>query len=67
MIEKVNEIIDFPQDIVVPEEEYAEIVAAERAAAAQQLQQENAVEMAKASKSLQGEVDPNSVMAKAAG
>ncbi len=65
IIDEITEAIDFPQDTIVPEEEYAEIVAAERQAIAQQQQTENMIEGAKASKSLQGPVDENSVMAKA--
>ena len=65
LIEEITEAIDFPQDAMVSEDEFDEIVQAERQAVAQQQQQENAVEMAKASKSLQGPVDENSVLAKA--
>ena len=67
IIELQNEAIDFPQDAVVPEEEFNEIVQAERQAIAQQQQQENAIEMAKASKDVSGPVDENSLLARATG
>lgn len=67
LLGKVEEAFDFPQDVVVPKEEYDEIIAAENEAAAQQQQFENTMEAMKNSKNLQGPVDENSVMARVAG
>ncbi len=67
MAEKVEEAFDFPQDVVVPKEEYEAMVQAEIDANARQLQQENTIEAVKASKNLQGPVDEDSVVAKLAG
>jgi len=64
---KVEDAFDFPQDVIVPEDEYNEIVAAENEAAAAQQQFENTQEAIKNSKNLQGAVDETSVMAKAGG
>lgn len=61
----INEAFDFPQDAVVPEEEYQEIVLQERQAAIQAEQADQAIEAVKASKSLQGPVDETSVLAEA--
>ncbi|KKN04873.1 hypothetical protein LCGC14_1093010 [marine sediment metagenome] len=63
---KIEDAVNFPQDVIVPQEEYDEIVKAENAAALAQREQENAVEMMKASKNLQGPVDDTSVMAQVA-
>lgn len=66
----VNEALDFPQKNVVPKEEFDERVAAENAAAAEKEQALLGIEMAKASKSVSGPVDENSILAtvgKAAG
>lgn len=57
-----EDALNFPQDVIVPREEYDEIVAAQNQAAKAQQEQENAVEMMKASKSLQGPVDDTSLM-----
>ena len=63
IIDHVNEALDFPQDAVVPEDEWNEIVAAEREAAAQAIQTEQVIEGMKASKGIQGPVDESSVLA----
>jgi len=61
-MDKMLEAVDFPASEIVPEEEFNETVAALNEQRAQQLQQENAIEMMKASKNLQGPVDDTSVM-----
>lgn len=63
---KVEDALDFPQDVVIPEEEYDELIAADNEAKAQERQQLMAIEMAKASKDISGPVDENSVLAAAA-
>jgi len=67
IIELQNEAIDFPQEAVVPEEEWQKIVQSERQALAQQRQAELAIEMAKAAPSVSGEVNESSILAKVAG
>ena len=62
----INDALDFPQKNIVPKDEYEEKLAAANKAAADQQQQENAIEMMKASKSLQGPVDDTSVMSQVA-
>ena len=64
---KVEDALDFPQDVIVPEDEYNEINAAQNKLAADQQQFENSMEVLKNSKNVQGPVDENSVLAKAAG
>ncbi len=58
---------DFPQDALNTKDQYEEAKATLAQARAAQQQAENAVEMAKASKSLQGPVDETSVLAKVTG
>ncbi len=58
----IEEALDFPQDKVVPKDEYDERVAAEAEAKAKQQQFENQVDMAKAAKSVSGPVDETSVI-----
>lgn len=65
LADKIENALDFPQDVVVPKDEYDEINAAQAEAAAQQQNFENSVEMAKASKSVSGPVDETSVLANA--
>jgi hypothetical protein len=60
--DKMLEAVDFPASEIVPDDEYNEKIAALNEQRAKQLQQENAVEMMKASKNLQGPVDETSVM-----
>jgi len=67
LADKIENALDFPQDVVVPKDEYDEKVRAEAEAIAQQQQFENNVEMAKASKSISGKVEPDSVLATVAG
>lgn len=64
---KIDDAFGFPQDVVVPKEEYDERVKAQAEALAQQQQLGNAVEMAKASKDVSGAVDPKSILATVAG
>jgi hypothetical protein len=61
------EALDFAQKNIVPEEEYNAIVQAENEAAAEMQQQQMAIEAAKATPSVSGPVDENSILAKAAG
>lgn len=61
--EKIEEALDFPQDAIVSEEEYDNIVAAERQALAQQAQAELAIEAAKAAPAVSGPVDESSILA----
>ena len=63
---KVEDAVNFPQDVIVPKEEYDEIVAAENAAAAAQQQVDNSMEAMKNSSAIQGEVAPSSVLANVA-
>ena len=63
IIDKINEAVDFPQDAVVPEDEYEDILAAENAALIQQQQAQQALEMAKAAPSVSGPVDETSILA----
>jgi len=58
----INEANDFPQKNVVPKEEWEKMVEDDNAAAAQQLQTENAVELMKASKSLGAPIDETSIL-----
>lgn len=67
LAEKVESAFDFPEDTVVSKDDYDEAVAAENEAAANQQQFENSMEAVKNSKSIQGPVDEDSVMARAAG
>ena len=60
------EALDFSQRNIVPKEEYEAAVQADNEAAAAQQQEENAVEMMKASKNIQGPVDESSVMSSVA-
>ena len=64
---KIEDALDFPQDVVVPEDEWDEKVRVANEAAAQQQQQLMAIEMAKASKDVSGPVDETSVLATATG
>ncbi len=65
--QKINEALDFPQDSIVPKEEWEEQVAAANEAEAAQQRFENTIEGLKASKNIQGPVDDTSVLAGAAG
>lgn len=67
ILDHIDEATDFPQDAVVPKEEYDETIAAINAAAAQQQQAEMAIEMAKATPSVSGAVDETSVLAQVGG
>ena len=64
---KVEDAFDFPQDVIVPKEEYDKRVAAENEAAAQQQQFENTMEAMKNSKNLGSPVDETSILARAVG
>jgi hypothetical protein len=61
-MDKMLEAVDFPASEIVPTEEYDEIVAGINEQRAAQLQQENQIELMKASKALQGPVDETSVI-----
>ena len=64
---KVEDALDFPQDVVVPEEEWDELVRLDNEAKAQEKQQLMLIEAAKAAKGLSGPVDETSVLAAVAG
>ena len=66
-VNKINEALDFPQDSIIPEEEYDELVKADNEAKTRERQQLMAIEMAKASKNVSGPVDPDSILAGVAG
>jgi len=66
-LDEALQAVHFPQKLITEKEEYNEAVAAVAKAQAEQQQLENAAEMMKASKGIQGAVDPNSVMAGIAG
>jgi len=59
----MNEALDFPQKNIVPKDEWDEACRADNEAKAKQLQLENAIEMAKASKSLTAPIDEKSILA----
>ncbi|KKL03508.1 hypothetical protein LCGC14_2625440, partial [marine sediment metagenome] len=59
----INEAMDFPQIGMASKDEYNERVAADNEAKAREKAQLMAIEMAKASKDLQGPVDESSVLA----
>jgi len=58
----IAEAYDFPQDNIVPKEDYEEAVALESQKRAQNEQFAKALEMAKASKDISGKVEPDSVL-----
>lgn len=60
--DKMLEAVDFPASEIVPTEEYDKIVAGLNEQRAAQLQQENQIELMKASKNLQGPVAETSVI-----
>jgi len=60
---KVEDALDFPQDVVVPKDEYDKRVAAANKAAADQQELENTIEIAKASKDVSKNVEPDSILA----
>ena len=64
---KVEDAFDFPQDVIVPKDEYDEKVAAENEALAKQQQFENTMEAMKNSKNLGSPVDETSILARAVG
>ncbi len=66
-LDEALQAVNFPQKLVNEKEKYEEAVAQVAQARAAQQQLENAAELMKASKGIQGEVDPNSVMAAAVG
>ena len=66
LLDKTLNTVDFPEDTLVPADEYQERIAAVRAAEAKQREFENSMEAMKNSKSIQGPVDENSVMSKVA-
>ena len=66
-LDEALQAVRFPQKLITEKEEYDEAVAAVAQARARQQQLENAADLMKASKGIQGEVDPNSVMAGIAG
>jgi hypothetical protein len=55
--------VNFPMTARTEEKEYDELISADAQAAQQDRQAQMAIEMAKASKNIQGPVDPNSVLA----
>ena len=63
-LDKMLEAVNFPASEIVPEDEYNDRIAALNEQRAKQLQQENEIELMKASKNLQGPVDDTSVLAK---
>ena len=66
-MDEALQAVSFPQKLITKREDYDEAVAQLAEARAQQQQLENAAELMKASKGIQGEVDPNSVLATVAG
>ncbi len=66
-LDEALQAVNFPQKLVTEKEEYDEAVARLAQARAAQQQLENAAELMKASKGIQGEVDPNSVLANVVG
>lgn len=63
VIDTALNAINFPKNIINTEDDYDEIEAAINRAKAQTAQTQTAIEMMKASKNIQGPVDPNSVLA----
>jgi hypothetical protein len=61
--DELLEAVDFPQDLVVPKEEYAEIKAGLNQQRAADKQAAMAIEMAKAAPAVSGPVDETSVLA----
>ena len=66
ILDHINEATDFPQDAVVPKDEYDKIIESINAAAAQQQQAEMALEMAKVAPNVSGPVDESSILSGAA-
>ncbi len=67
LLDEALRTVDFPEGTIIPNDEYLERVAAANEAAAKQQQFENSMEALKNSKNVQGPVDENSILAKAAG
>ena len=66
-LDEALQAVNFPQKLINEKQDYDEAVAQVAKARAEQQQLENAAELMKASKGIQGEVDPNSILATVAG